>query len=342
MKKVLIPIIGSNAVHHYDIMRNEARIPTNIGFGLAKLGYDVNVVSTSIDNLNPIDNVHLSKNPIYKHYDYELTWSGQRTGQAPSDNMVCIVNYPNDVGYAIANIGENKSKMLVVCPYRHLCDYITRQSGIITEFLPPINPISCYHLGFLDYNYNPGANGNGKINIFIYVSSWTGEENTYGLYEYGIILERIRHIINGKYKIKLYIQIDSDKIKNNIGDIIRRGDEVEYIYKKRYDDYLNMISCMDIFLVKGNQFMASAGIYDITGLGKPMLYISQNWHNQAFRNPLFENKDEIIFTGENPNSIMHKVDEFMHNPSRKYHRFRESMKDSHFDIWKGWVEKIFK
>ncbi len=148
--------------------------------------------------------------------------------------------------------------------------------------------------------------------------------------------------------MKLYIQLDSpETIKDleKLSNITKIGsgivDEVEYIYKKRYNEFLDMISNIDIFLIKGTPFMASAGIYDIISMGKPMMYISENIDGSLFRNPLFENMDEILFMGSMPETIYKKTTNFINNPTISYNKFRNSMKDSDFKNWSVHAKKIF-
>ncbi len=349
---------------HYGIARNEGRIPTNIGFGLMELGYDVNIVSPNFKEIM-IDRhsslglnsdkgcVRLSREAVYKEYDFSLTW-----GATPFDTKIKKeINYIN-YGHEIRGITKLASTF--VTPYKQLVKYMTEESRRPVEYLPPLVPISTYHLGFKEFNYKlPTNNGNNdsddnrnnnindnrndnsnSLKIFVYVSSW--ERTVLCLREYEIILEEIKLIMKRRdIKIKLFIQVDSESMKRDIRSIMRLSDDIEFVGKFNYDDYLRLIENMDILIIKGTQFMASAGMYDIISLGKPMLYVSEKLHEGIFRNPLFENTKEIIFSDDNELSIRRKVDDFILNPRRKYEIFRKSLEDSDFKNWKEFALKIF-
>lgn len=326
---------------HYGICRNEGRIPTNIGFGLKELGYDVNIVHCNFKDLHFINNdgnkgrVTLSKEPIYDRYDFGLSW-GAMPGNIPCKKEINFINYQHEVN------GIKRLACTFVVPYKDLVDYMTRESKRPVEYLPPLYPIPTYteksnKLGFKDFNYEPKDN---TLKLFVYISSW--ERLVFCFREFEIIISRIKFLVNNKgMKLKLYIQIDSENTKREIRNILKLADEFEYIGKLNYDEYLRMIESLDMFLLKGNQFMASAGMYDIIALGKPMLYVSEELHNGIYRNPLFKNSNEIIFARDNELSIKRKIDDIIKNPERLYNIFRNTLSDSDFNNWKQYATKIF-
>ena len=88
--------------------------------------------------------------------------------------------------------------------------------------------------------------------------------------------------------------------------------------------------------------MASAGMYDIIALGKPMLYVSEPYKNgNLFRNPLFQTPDEILFSDDNERKIKRKVDSFALNPETKHSIYRKNIEDCDFNNWKKYALKIF-
>ena len=352
---------GGADIDQYGIFRNEVRIPLNIGFGLSELGYNVNIINPLFNELTTKPklienkgNITLSKVPISNHYNYSLAWNWFHIEDVLYDRAICLTNYPREARDAIVNIKNGNKKirnreLIIATPYEHLVEHMNQNDGfgtkhlngaiLKTEFLPPLHPIPCYQLGFSEYNCNLNKKS-GWLKIYVYICSW--EKNLKGITEYSAVLEDIKKITN--LKLKLYIQLDSPDTINdleNLSNITKIGDEIEYIYKKRYDEFLNMISNMDLFLIKGTQFMASAGIYDIISMGKPMMYISENMSGRLFRNPLFEHEKEILFMGSTREHINKMTTNFINNPSISYNKFRDSMKDSDFKNWKIHAEKIF-
>ncbi len=321
---------------HYGICRNEGRIPTNIGFGLKELGHDVNIVHCNFKDLNFNNSnggcVTLSKEPIHKEYDFGLSW-GTMPGNIPCKKEINFINYHHEVN------GIKKLACTFVVPYKNLVDYMARESRRPVEYLPPLYPIPTYtdKPGFKDFNYDPKDK---MLKLFVYISSW--ERLVFCFREFEIIISRIKFLIKNKgMKLKLYIQVDSENTKKEIRNILKLADEFEYVSKLNYDEYLRMIESLDMFLLKGNQFMASAGMYDIIALGKPMLYVSEELRNGIYRNPLFQNPNEIIFSKDNELSIKRKVDDIIKNPERLYNIFRNALSDSDFNNWKSHALKIF-
>lgn len=336
--KVLIyASIGiSYPVNQYAICRNEGRIPVNIGFGLMELGYDVNIVSPNFNEIiidrccESVGKVTLSQHPIYEKYDFSLSW-GATPGNVSIKKEINFINYSHEIK------GITHLTATFVTPYKQLVQSMIEESGKPVEYLPPLVPITTYNLGFKEFNYNLK---NNYLKIFVYISSW--ERITLCITETELVIQEIKDMMKEKnIKIKLYIQIHNEEIKRDIKNIISLGDEIEFINTMNYDEYLQMIENIDIFILKGNQFMASAGMYDIVALGKPMMYISENLHLGNYRNPLFQNTKEITFSGDNVMSIKRQVNDFISNPKRKYDLFREYLKDSNFENWKEHALKIF-
>lgn len=272
------------------------------------------------------------------------------------DKMICIVDYPEEIENIILNVKDSNTKMkneklIFVTPYLHLIEYLSHNNGfkfkdiddniLKIKYLPPINPIPCYRLGFSNYNYNSTKiQKDGWLKIYVFISSW--EKSVKGLMEYNAILEDIKNIT--KLKLKLYIQLDSPetiKYVENLSNIIQISDEVEYVYKKRYDEFLNIISNVDICLVRGNQYLPTAGIYDIISLGKPMIYVTENRNGLLFRNPLFEYEEELFFMGEMRENIKKMIINFLNDSSISYNKFRNAMTDSNFKNWKIYAKNIF-
>ena len=81
-KTVIIYIIlGPNyRTDHWGIFRGEGRICINIGFGLAELGYDVDLINSEFKSIslefNNTGKVTLSPIPTKEHYDFALYFGG--------------------------------------------------------------------------------------------------------------------------------------------------------------------------------------------------------------------------------------------------------------------------
>ncbi len=352
---------GGADIDQYGIFRSEVRIPLNMGFGLSELGYNVNIVNSLFNDsvINPITiendgKITLSKMPIKSYYNYVLSWNWYNINdnEISYDRVVCLVNYPREARDAIVYTKNGSKKittreLIIATPYLHLVDHINKNDGfgnkhlngakLETEFFPQLNPISCYQLEFSNYNYNPT---NGWIKVYVYISSW--DKVLSGLIEYRAILEDIKKKTG--LKLKLYIQLNSPDCINDlkkVSNITKFGDDIEYVYKMRYNELLDLISKIDIFLIRGTPFMASAGIYDIISMGKPMIYVSENMDGKLFRNPIFEYKKEIIFMGSTREHIDKMTTDFINDPSVSYNKFRDSIKDSNFKNWRTHAEKIF-
>lgn len=365
LNKVLVYASNGGAdTNQYGIFRNEVRIPLNIGFGLSEIGYNVNIINGLFDDktISPVNvenggNIILSNNPVEKHYNYVLSWNWYNLSDDISyDRIVCLVNYPKEARDAIVFTKDGSKKLtdrklVIATPYYHLTNHIDQNDGfgtkhlngakLKTEFLPPLNPIPCYKLGFSDYCYDINKiKESGWIKIYVYVNSW--DKGSSGLTEYYAILEDIKKKTG--LKMKLIIQLNSPEsieYLNDISNITKLGDDIEYVYKMRYNELLDLISKIDIFLIRGTPFMASAGIYDIISMGKPMFYISENMDGTLFRNPMFKYKEEIVFIGSRRETIDKMTTNFLNNPSISYNKFKDSMKDSDFKNWGEHARKIF-
>lgn len=340
MKSVLVTaILGEPYLtDHYGNFRGEGRIPINIGFGLMELGFQVNIVYEYFKELAFVKNngnkgsVLLSRSPNNKEYDFQLFWD--RIQPVTSKKEICIINYTHEIKRF-----ENVKGLTYVTPYIDLVDFMSKESKQPVKYLPQINPITLYHKGFKDFNYD--ITNKEIVNVFVYISSW--ERNTLCIREFGIILERIKYLLNrDNHKVKLFIQVNDEQMKKDCRTILRYGDEIEFIGKFNYINYLKMIETMDIFILKGTQFMASAGMYDIISLGKPMLYVSESIHPGVYRNPLFHNPEYLIIEGDNERNINRKVDNFIGDPKILYDMFKDNLKDSDFENWKKHALEIFK
>lgn len=353
MKKILItvPCCLPTSINHYEIMRGEARILHNIGFGLAWIGHDVNIVNSFSDNIiingDEGGKICLSRNPIDIKYDFEISWSHfTNTFNDYKCKGICVVVYPYEI-----RLKENVDYLMThngsfVTPFAGLTNYLYDITKERIKYLPPLYPIPVYRLGFKEYSgfyTNNLPIDRNIINIFIYVCSW--ERYLPGTLETDLIVEHIKKIFTkaGK-RIKLYISIDSEKTINYVTSISRWGDEIEYIYKYRYDKYLMMIEKMDIFIIKGSSTHTTAGMYDILSLGKPLLYIAWEGRkndNIITRNPLHTKPENIIYIADDPKLIIEKVDKFLNNMKGFYDDFRECVKDSDFKNWKIIANEIF-
>lgn len=347
MSKILVytPCCIPSSIDHYEMMRGENRILHNIGFGLAKLGYDVNITNGFSNNLRPMENVCLSRGPIYDKYDFVISWFGI-TDAALYDKGICMVTYSREITDALRYI--QGKKIIFATSFKDLINDLSK-SGVNIEYLPPLFPIPTYRLGFKEYsgfdfnNLSSVLGNRDTVNIFVYVSSW--ERYLPGILESTLIIEHLkkRFADIGK-RIKLYIGIDSENTLKDVAYISKLGDEVEYVYKCRYDKYLEMIEKMDMFVIRGSSAHTTAGMYDIISLGKPMLYIAWESHigdNRAIRNPLHMRPENIIYMAEDPRSIFNKVDKFLSDTKGFYETFKECIKDSDFDNWKVIAKRIF-
>lgn len=338
---IVSAVLGeSTPTDHYGLFRNEGRIPINIGFGLAYLGYDVDIIYEkfkenvfAFNRINEINGtVRLLKSSPKNYYDYKLYFNDCNS-EIKCKKEIAIINYPHEITRV------NKLAVDFVTPYKGLVKHMEDESKKPVDYLPPLNPIPTYNFGFKEFNFSPK---NNIIKIFVHICAW--EQNTHCLEEVSKVLTLLKYKLEEKFNgfnIKLYIQVNSNDTKRQCRDVIKQYNDFEFIGTLRYDKYLELIEDMDIVIIKGNQFLASGGMYDVIALGKPLLYISEYLHQGIFRNPLFTNVKEIIFSGENELSITRKVDDFINNPKEKYNNFRNCIKDSDFNNWKEYALRIF-
>lgn len=356
MSKILVntPCCLPTSIDHYEMMRGETRILHNIGFGLAWIGHDVNIVNSFSDNIviNGLDNgkVCLSKSPIDSKYDYEMSWGHfVNSFNDPSCKCICMISYPYEIGIKENVDYSTRFNGRFVTPFGNLVESLNSIGNIKVEYLPPLFSIPTYRLGFKEYsgfdiNNLINVLGNRDIvNIFVYISSW--EKYLPGILESTLIIEHLKkRFANVGKRIKLYIGIDSENTLKDVAYISKLGDEVEYVYKCRYDKYLEMIEKMDMFVIRGSSAHTTAGMYDIISLGKPMLYVAWESYigdNITIRNPLHMRPENIIYMAEDYKSILNKVDKFLNDTKGFYEVFRECVKDSDFNNWKVIVKGIF-
>lgn len=324
--------IGHNATDQYGLFRNEGRIPINYAYGLSELGYYVNVVSENFDKNTYVSSsggiVELSRSPLKDYYDYKIFFDNF-AGNIKCGQEFSIINYSHEAN-RVTKIGTR-----YITPYKNLTQFLQNETKRPVEYLPPIHPITSYYKGFKPFNCDLKKH---TINVGIFYSAY--EKNTYCMDEFSLILKRVKEIFNQNgQKVRLIFQVSND-MKREIRGLIIYGNEIQFTPAMNYLDYMKFIESLDFIILKGTQFMAQQ-YYDILSLGKPLIYVSEHTHfTEPFRNQLFDNWEDIIIQDDNELSINRKIDSFIRNPNIMFDKFRESIKDSNFDNWKHFAEKL--
>jgi len=327
---------------HYDGMRTEGRITVNIGFGLAKLGYDVH-----------LHNIQWPEKQVSDHLWYTHSKSGDYDFAFMFSNYVSNTYYlqqirakkyvlifidkgtPNDtvggyasVKYATDN-GLTPAQVLLVNPYTN--EYKNVFLPYKAKYLPPLFPISDYSTRFVDYSYAPKK---PKLVIYSQISVYTplGRSRIPNLIE-----KVISTIKNLGYRPKLYLQTYDDTKFNMLN-----SDDVVFLEQKiSYDDMYKMMKQCDFGLVVFHPRTAWGAPHDFISLGKPILGFI-NGPPTSFYSPLINCKNHIFdFKQYDAVSLESYLKKMIANPYESYSCFRNSMREYEFDVWKDFALEVF-
>lgn len=340
MKKVSVfvdnPIRSPYKNDQYDSFRGEGRNNINMGFGLALLGFEVNIIMIEweVDNKQVFNNVYLSNKPKYSHYDYVLVWSINRMDSVSFDRAIFMdwnMMYVNDVHQYINRTGKNITYM---CNNKFLIEYTQKHNQkfpIEVNYLPTLFPIPSINVGFIPYKFD-NTNIETELKIYIYYNlSKTAEKYVHKE-------KLVTNFLRSKgYKIKLYIQTDS---KSNC---FEESDNITYLYdsEARYIDIINTISLVDICITVGTHCSGN-NLPEIISLGRPTIYISDTIidpNKDVYCNEIYKHPEYLLYIQESDEESKQKLEKFILNPKESYDKFKESYKDHDFDNWKEFAKK---
>lgn len=344
MKKIAVfvdnPIRSPYKNDQYDSFRAEGRISINIGFGLSLLGFEVNIIMgewNTDKNKQLYENVYLSNIPKYDKYDYILTFSMNSLNIVKYDKAVFLDYIFAHVNDIYKYINDTKKDIIYVNIAERMNKY-TEKGGhkfpIKYYYLPALYPIPSINIGFLPYNFEIV---NNELKIFVFYNTDKASEH-YKLKE-KLIIDFFK---DKGYKIKLYVHTGSKKTLINCPF---KEYNIEYLYDTdaRYIDVINTIKSSDICVIPGTHCSGN-NMVDIISLGKPLLYISDiiiNPEHDIHCNHIYETPEYLIYTQENDNESIEKLEKFILNPKESYDIFKETHKCYNFDNWKEYAKKIF-
>lgn len=318
----------------YDSFRSEGRIPINIGFGLSLMGFKVNIIFNEWDIKGGKDvypNVYLSNLPLHRHYDYVLTWTLSGLDQITFDKLIfmdwCFMYYKNVIDYTNLtkrNIIYTLNSIYMVKEKEHM------NMTLENNYFPGLYPIPSTSVGFIKYNFNVNTL---ELKLYIYYNPSRNSERY--LQKQQLIIDFFK---KKGYKIKLNIHTDK------CSSIIPFKEEMSCIYdnESRYIDVINFINSSDICILSGSSTMTSS-LYESVSQGKPILYISDSvvQNNGLFINRLFEYPEDLIYTVENNDKSVLKLENFISNIREITDKYKELFKDTDFNNWKEIAKKFF-
>ena len=338
MKKIAVfvvnPIRSPYKHDQYDSFRAEGRNSLNMGFGLALLGFEVNIIMIEWEvdsNKQVYNNVYLSNVPKYNHYDYVLTWSVNTLDLVNFDKAIFMdwsMIYINDIHRYINRTNKN---IVYTSPVKYLIRYGQRQGidqPIETNYLPVLYPIPSINVGFVPYKFECT---NLELKIYVYCAKNTEKY----IPKQQLIINFLR---DKGYKIKLYLHTNSKTCPFNV-------DSADYIVEMetRYIDIINAIMSSDMCICIGGA-MSSPDMPDMIGLGKPIVFISDSFidiEKDLFGNCIYEYPEFLLYMQESDEESIKKLEKFILNPKESYDKFKDAFKDIDFNNWKEYAKKYF-
>lgn len=323
----------------YDSFRSEGRVPLNIGFGLALMGFEVNIIFNEweIEGRKEVSpNVYLSNLPIHRHYNYVLTWTLSGLDQITFDNLVFMDWNFTYVDQVYDFIKTTNSNVIYTGVSNHILRY-ARTLPVMDkykfEYLPGLYPIPSINVGFLPYKFE----NKNELKIYSCYNESKGA---------GITLKKQQLVIdflkNKGYNIKLVIHTASRSTTNPF-NIDNKNVEFIYDTEARYIDIVNTILSSDMCILIGSRQAASC-LGEVISSGKPFIFISDSTvdiKKDIFTNYLCEYSEYFLYIHESEEESLKKLEEFITNPEISYNKFKESCKDLDFNNWKEIAKKYF-
>lgn len=349
MKTVAVYLtFDNNGKDQYDSMRAEGRIPLNMGFGLAKLGFTVHIIKNGwTDKLvNVYENVYLTNKPYLKYYDYALSFSRLPDLSSKYGTVIFVGYEPDDLKMYRKYKDEVGSNIIYTHPSFMAFEKHQSKIPFTIYYLPVVYPITSINTGFVDYNYRPNL---PKLNISMYYSTWSDGNNSNKKY-LGKEELTINYLKNKGYTLNINVLIENkeatklfptEKFVNN-----NETHKLNFTYSSEcnYLDIINYIRNSDICITVGG-FSSGHSIVDMISLGKPILFIGDGIEekNQIFTvsNGMYKCPNELLYLQENDNSSLKKIEKFIENPKISYDKFKDAHKDFSFENWKKYALKFF-
>lgn len=339
MKTVYIPIMNSGCLRddHYDNIRTEGRYGSNIGVGLSKIGFHVDLQNRNWSEKQITENLRYVHRAPDQEYDFAFTFGSYHLLDGVRAKKYILMFYTAEEKESGLKFVEDHdlsvTEILFVNPFKDMFDIMKNDyHPYSVKFFPPVFPIPDYSMKFLEFTYLPTDTIKlySQISVNMAVHNYTPEIVV-------DILNAIRH--TGK-KAKLYLQTsDVSKFRGLDDDIIFLDRHVPY--NKMYD----LINSCDMGLILLSGIQAGAAQFDFISLGKPILCLLPNL-GRPTRSPLLTCVEDIFEHHEGNYSVedlMNFVNDIVTKPFQSFSRFRESMKTCEFPIWrKTAIEDIFK
>jgi hypothetical protein len=338
---------------HYDSMRAEGRIPLNMGFGLADLGFTVHIIKNSWNNglINIYKDAYLTNKPQLKYYDYALTFSKLPYSNSKYGTVIFMGYEPDDLKLYEKYKNEVSSNIVYTHPSFMAFEKHQLRMPFIIHYLPVLYPISVFRddkkLGFFDYEYSPNL---PNLNISMFYSTWSDGSNSNKKYLDKEILI-INYLKSKGYILNINVLIESKEIVNLFpSEKFVNSNETQH---KLHFTYSNECNYLDIiYYIRNSDICTTVGgfssgncIVDMISLGKPLLFIGDGIEekNQIFTvsNGMYKCPEELLYLQEDDRTSLKKIEKFIENPKNFYDKFKDAHKDFSFDNWKKYALKFF-
>lgn len=351
MKKAVICLCNAFYMHNHDewdSFRAEGRIITNIGFGLSLLGYDVNIIfdhwNFTNESKKTWNNIQLSRNPIYNHYDISLSFSIEGVFNILSnleiDKCINMVYNENDILRTEKFVKDTGINLKYVYPNKHNLNNFEKHIKDDLYYLPPLYPIPSINEGFLPCSYNPEL---PELKVYLHYTSWPQNTTISGNRFTNKEQLVINYLKDEGYKIKLSILVEN----RGVACPITNDDTIIYYSNEcDYHKIIDLIRSADICMTNGAPVFPGNSLTDIVSLGKPLIYIGDGrlgieW-KQEFTNYLYTYPDNFVYIQEYDNESIEKISKIMSNPLDLCKKYADIYKDFDFNTWKTVVKEVFE
>lgn len=356
----------SNGNNHWLTARCEGRMMINAGFGFAEMGHEVSIFAAEFDNQPNIwKNVSLYKYwDQSKHYDLIVAFNpyngsfgrGMVEGQSAGNNYnkLFYVHY--------GCLPENIPQVNLLASYpKTVAFFSPSYSGIELhtnlrgelfpklkpfDFFPQLFPIPCYEKltknDFQDYHFDKTKK---TLKIWTVSSSWA--QGYQGYVSDDSVVE-VLNILKDDLGYGIDLTVTSHKDASTI-----HPDFVKVFNAKVFknDDYnykmiLDLISNMDICIVKGNLGNPNNSSLDILSLGVPMIYLTGSEKAKPLDfsiNPIMrECPDDCIDFRAPHEEKVEKIKEIMSDPEPSFNRMIKARSRERYSNWSVYMEEILK
>ena len=334
---------GTNRSDQWVTCRCEGRSAINVGFGLALLGHEVDIVCPTFDHgISPMPGVTLKQQwDVNKKYDLVYIW-GVSNATFPFDNYKKAIYMlePSAPPENLRNITTIFPKAELFTASRKAVPLVKELAGLDIRYFPILYPIPCCpgtkKNDFFDFNFDPTKK---NINVWAFIDGWPNYHITCDTK----ILEILR-ILRDKYGYNInltvhqggrnaYIPEVSTIISEFNASIINNKDVC-------YLDMLCILSSMDICITKGGWCYAGNCAFDIVSLGKFMIYVTEGKSETYNINDIYPLEEWVIRQEDDSSIVNQKLDHIISDPLTCYTAMKNELITYSFPVWSKMVTEI--